>query len=82
MNGSCVNCGRAAGTERRDRCDACYVYRWRTGRERPIVQGRLYAGRLVATTCAECGRPRNPHYGTATTCGRCYDRKRGRAVPV
>lgn len=85
---ACVNCGVTdPGTYGwcRGRCGACYMYRYRTGRERPPVVGRVFRGQAVRATCVTCGRPRyTPGYRSGRECGACrtYRWRRGVARPV
>lgn len=86
MVSQCANCGTAdpgACGWRLHRCDTCYQYRRRTGRERPLVP--CWAGVPVQPNCATCGRLKRRGTGTdGRECARCrnWRTRKGVAWPV
>jgi hypothetical protein len=75
----CSHCGRLAQNRSRGRCMACYQYRRRYGRERPL------APRPVATLrpCAHCGRlTRKPVRGRCAPCYQYWHRHGTDRPPV
>jgi hypothetical protein len=65
----CGNCGRLRPILAVERCGACYVYRWRHGRERPPDGGRSRSQpRPLCITCGE-----RPAVGRRERCRRCHE---------
>jgi hypothetical protein len=66
---TCVNCGRPAPPFKRERCNACYLYQYRHGRERPLPPPRP-GRRAPARPCRICGEL--VRYQVHGRCARCH----------